>query len=597
MRILLFPIYLPNGEFMHFRKNISRMFTMKIVVGAIAAMGLLFASGGQGASAEQHDITGVLYLLLLDKNSSTGPHASLTYSDYPTSCLACHNNGSAGNQYDQLWNATHYQWLGTAEDMLNQSDTQQGKLTNSVNSYCINILGNWPVCGSCHAGRGIKPGNGDTKANIDCLVCHNKDYATQRTRLPDGSMGVAMPTDSMVRNIHAPTRTNCLMCHATAGGGDGVKRGDLSVATINNGDATFDVHMNTVGSDLSCQSCHVFNDHKVIGKGSDLRPTDDQERGSEVSCTTCHATMATSGHASTTTDRHVSRGKIACQVCHISIYAKVATETHRDWLYHHDGTDATTCSDASPCPGHPHAEKAADLTPKYKWWNRLSDNYLLGDDASITYDAALEIYPTSRPFGTFDLDDTDTKIYPFKYKTANQPMITDNNVLAALDTFVYMVGTGNVTEAVEAGLVNMGYSASQTVEWVTTDTYQLLNHGVEPAATALDCTDCHSGASGLTTNTRMPFAALGYHDFRNSSVNLCALCHELENDNRIDIHDRHVRSIGYACADCHGTGAPLRKPQGDLCNDCHGFESDTIQNIHLKHVKDKKYDCNECHFF
>lgn len=269
----------------------------------------------------------------------SGPHANLTFAQYPGNCLSCHQNKA-----EEVAGSTHYRWTGDAPDMVNDSTPTQGKLTNAVNSYCINILGDWSVCGTCHVGRGKRPDDTSLSSeseneNIDCLMCHNEEYATQRKRLVDGSMGVDLPVDAMVQNIQRPTRSNCLTCHAKAGGGDAVKRGDLSLATITNSDPYFDVHMNTSGADLNCQACHVFKNHRVIGKGSDLRPTDDPTRGSEVSCLTCHTDKGTTaGHATTEINAHVAR--VACQTCHIPIYAKVATEIHRDWRFHHDGSQA-----------------------------------------------------------------------------------------------------------------------------------------------------------------------------------------------------------------------------------------------------------------
>ena len=210
---------------------------------------------------------------------------------------------------------------------MGQGPMLQGKLTNAINNYCINIQGNWDLCGSCHAGRGTKPGEGDGIENVDCLMCHNQDYAMARVRRLDGSMGPPDGTDQAtldgyVRNLHPPTSANCLKCHAKAGGGDGVKRGDLSLALIDNSDPNFDVHMDVLGPNLSCRDCHVFQGHRVIGKGSDLRPTDDLARGSEVSCVSCHNGMDSgTGHSSagrsSDPDRHVAR--VACQSCHIPV--------------------------------------------------------------------------------------------------------------------------------------------------------------------------------------------------------------------------------------------------------------------------------------
>ena len=470
-----------------------------------------------------------------DGGGKSGPHAKLTFEEYPGNCLGCHQNEAT-----EVADSTHYRWTGDAPDMVNGTALQQGKLTNAVNSYCINILGNWPVCGSCHVGRGRRPDDPvATSENIDCLMCHNEEYATQRIRLPDGSLGVEMPVESMVQNIQRPKRSNCLACHAKAGGGDGVKRGDLSLANVTNSDPFFDVHMNTSGANLDCQTCHIFKNHRVIGKGSDIRPTDDLVRGSEVSCLTCHTDKGTpNGHDTMKINDHVAR--VACQTCHIPVYAKVATETHRDWRTHHDGSPA----DGGSGPGHPHTEKLSDLTPVYAFWNRLSDNYLLGDDASRTYDRNFDTYPTSRPSG--GVDDAASKLYPFKYKTAVQPKTIVDNRLIALDTFDYLKVSGNVSQAIEKGLVNMGYPPVEPYEWIVTDTYQLLNHGVEPASRALTCNECHGDTARLDLQ-----GELGYQ-VKVSQASLCSQCHEMERNKGFGfVHNLHVSKERIDCLNCH----------------------------------------------
>jgi len=504
---------------------------------------LLLAVGYGGAAADSDDELSKPSSELSAGESKTptdnpgngGPHTGLTYADYPGNCLSCH-----AEQANDMRNTTHYQWVGDAPDMVNGAGLAQGKLTNAVNSYCINIMGNWPVCGSCHVGRGLQPD--DTSAdleNIDCLMCHSSDYATQRKRLPDGSMGVDAPDDAWVQNVHKPNRVNCLSCHAKAGGGDGVKRGDLSWATATNTDPGFDVHMNAHGADLDCQSCHVFQNHKVIGKGSDLRPTDDTDRGAEISCLTCHTDKGgRNGHRTRKVNDHVAR--VACQTCHIPTYAKVATETYRDWRTHHDGSPA----DESAHPGHPYTEKMADLTPTYRFWNRTSDNALLGDDASAGYNADTDTWPTSTPVG----DVTDGKLYPFKYKTAMQPKTVADDRLIALNTFEYLKVSGNVVTSIEQGLTAMGYPAHEPYEWVLTDTHQMLNHGISPSSEALRCTDCHGGAG------------------------------------RIDLQGE----LGYR----------LNGDKSTVCSKCHGSKEEKgFDVIHTKHVKDKKYDCSSCHIF
>ena len=467
-------------------------------------------------------------------------HANLNFNEYPANCLSCH-----ASEAKDVANSTHYRWLGDTPDMLNAPGTQQGKLTNAVNSYCINIEGNWPVCGSCHVGRGLRPDDAAADmTNVDCLSCHSAEYAGQRKRLPDGSMGVETPTDSMVRGVHRPTRANCLACHAKAGGGDGVKRGDLSLATITNADSDFDVHMNTGGPDLACQDCHVFENHKTIGKGSDLRPTDDMTRGSELQCITCHSGKdRAGGHGLTKINDHVAR--VACQTCHIPEYAKVATETHRDWRSHHDGSPA----DSTAGPGHPYTEKMANLTPVYRFWNRLSDNALLGDDALLTYNSGTDTWPTSTPAGDVD----DGKLYPFKYKTAMQPKTVADDRLVALNTFEYLKVSGDVGPSIEQGLAAMGYPSDEPYEWVLTDTYQLLNHGVSPSPRALQCNDCHQGGSRMDLQ-----GDLGYR-IKADKASLCIQCHDREDNLGFTaVHDQHVDDEGLACSSCHNFSRPER---------------------------------------
>lgn len=438
---------------------------------------------------------------------------------YGDKCLDCH-----AKEANEVHGSLHYQWQGDAPDMVN-GPSPQGKLTNSVNSYCINILGNWQGCGACHIGKGAKPEAVASQAqleNIDCLKCHSKG-------------GVL------------PTRVDCLKCHAKAGGGDAVKRGDLALAQGNTSDRVYDVHMATTGANLNCQSCHITQAHRIAGKGSDLRATD---LAVQMSCTDCHAAKATSsGHSSADIGRHV--GRVACQTCHIPIYAKdaadtlatEATETHRTWVK----------SDAVAAPFHPSSVKANNLVPKYRFWNGKSNNYLLGDLSKV--DPATGRIPTSRPVG--GVNDAQSKLYPFKYKTAEQPMIASTKQLIALDTSVYFA-TADPVAATRKGLVNMGFSADEPYSWVVTDTFQLLNHQVSPQSSVLGCNDCH----GSTTRINLK-GELGY-GLKGATATVCTQCHGLKEVKPFTtIHDKHVKDKGYDCSWCHSFSRPergLRKP-------------------------------------
>jgi len=462
------------------------------------------------------------------------PHAALTWSG-PDTCLQCHSA-----EAHEVHGSVMYQWKGETPEMVN-GGAQQGKNAGAVNSYCINTLGNWDACGNCHVGLGAQPQDDATPeqlANIDCMLCHQQAY---RRKKVDGVFSpdtdaMAISMDEAAQSVHRPVRLNCLQCHAKAGGGDAVKRGDLTLAHADTADFTFDVHMSTTGADLRCQSCHTFTDHKVAGRGSDLRPTDSDVI---VECSNCHSAMAAGDHEGSFLDRHTAR--VACQTCHIPTYAKdaadsaatEATEVYRTWLSSHSDT----------APFHPVMDKLNDLAPEYRFWNRLSDNYLLGDVAAV--DPQTGRYPTSRPLG--DVDDPDSKLYAFKYKTAQQPMANSTGQLIALDTSVFFA-TGDAAAATEQGLANMGLGADEPYSWVETDTYQMLNHEVSPSGQALECGDCHGSTARM----------------------------DLQGD------------LGYG----------LKASLGELCVQCHGYKSSKgFTENHDKHVKDKKYDCSWCHQF
>lgn len=475
----------------------------------------------------------------------TPGHEGLVYEG-PGTCLECH----ADHGLDVFY-STHYQWKGIAPDMINQNgrnDGLQGKHAGAVNTYCGNITGNWGGCSSCHIGRGAQPEAVATVTqleNIDCLICHQEAYKRKKVdgvMQPDtANMGISM--DEAVQTVHKPTRVTCLQCHAKAGGGDAVKRGDLALATGHTTDAHYDVHMATTGANLDCQACHVPENHRFPGKGSDIRPTD-LDVDLDCANSSCHSSAP---HENSDINRHTA--KVACQTCHISVYGKnasdseatEATEIHRSWQA---GSDHTSS------PLHPVTTKANDLVPEYRHWNRASDNYLLFDEVQEDWETGT--HHTSVPDG--GVDDANSKLYPFKYKTSDYPMRTASNQLIALDTSVFFA-TADAEAATRAGLQNMGFDWSDDYHWVTTDTYQLLNHQVSPADDALNCTACHMDTERMDLQGDLGFAPI------NANRDSCASgCHSAEkafewaygNYEEFKAHHEKHREKGAECRDCHG---------------------------------------------
>lgn len=472
-------------------------------------------------------------------------HQSIVAWQGSATCLQCHET-----EAQQVFHSAHYQWLGETPYMTT-GPFIQGKLDIGVNSYCINTTGNWAGCGACHVGLGARPEPQVSQVqleNIDCLICHQDNYKRKKvngTFVPDtGLMTISIL--QAAQTVHRPTRQSCLQCHAKGGGGDNYKRGDLAIAHGTTTDRNFDVHMATTGANLSCQSCHLTEQHHIAGRGSDLRETDLDR---EMSCTNCHTNKATaSGHQNTVIGRHVTR--VACQTCHIATYARNAidtaasemTEIHRDWRLPH-----VTASGAI----HPTPTMAGNLTPRYAWWNGTSSSYLLFDDAAL--DPQTGRIPTSRPVG--EINGLQAKLYPFKYKTATQPLAIAPNQLIALDTSVYF-STGAPQAAIESGLVNMGYQPNEPFNWVETDTFQLLTHEVAPSTSALSCTACHDNT------TRMDLTgSLGYQ-LKGARSSVCTQCHEMKSfegaSEYVAVHDKHVRSKQYDCSWCHNFSRPER---------------------------------------
>jgi hypothetical protein len=488
-------------------------------------------------------------------------HSNLLWTGSYEICAGCH-----AAKVNEVLNSTHYQWKGSGAEMVSGS-AQQGKIvqldsagkvlpgTSAMNAYCINILGNWNGCGSCHIGLGAQPTT--TSFNVDCLVCHPKQYKRKKVNgvfQPD-TANMCISMDTAVQTVHRPTRDNCIQCHSYGGGGDNYKRGDLAVAHASTTDTAFDRHMSTAGGNLRCQSCHLTNQHKIAGRGTDLRPLDS---ATTVTCANCHPTKAgASGHTTADVNKHV--GRLACQACHIPNFAKnavdtsasEATEIHRDWQ--------APEWNAAKLRWEPTPTKANNLIPEYLHWNGTSWGYNLLDVA--IWDPKTNAYQISRPQG--DINDLNSKLYPFKYKTAVQAFAAALNLIIPIDTAKYWAMPAppsaptatDINVAVTSGLTNLGLSPTTAISWVTTDEYQLIAHEVPSAANnVLACNKCHINS----TATQMKLTS----------------------------------ELGYA----------IKKTTSDLCNDCHGTESysnsyNSFLSIHSRHVNSQKYDCSHCHNF
>jgi len=340
-------------------------------------------------------------------------------------------------------------------------NTWEGKNTG-MNDFCGAVESNEDMCGKCHIGFGLPTYDFSTE-NIDCLICHAPDY--KKTALgPDPSIDLDVAISGITGD---PTRAMCLRCHATAGGGNNRKRGDLELAMgaeIVSPD--LDVHMN---KNMSCQDCHTFDDHHVAGQGMDLRVADSDKI---VTCddSDCHGTEP---HTDSIYNMHTKR--LACTSCHITAYGKLEfAETERNW-------------EKAFIPGM--LTKENNPAPIHVWWNRESEISNLGDTIIPTEGSIL-----AKPMG--DVNDPDSKIYAARLHKGRQPWNGD----ILLPFKVATVKTDGMIRAIFDTTGKM----YDPVQYINTSRYMGLFHGVSPAKDALTCDDCHD-------NHKLDFDALGYN--------------------------------------------------------------------------------------
>ncbi len=482
-----------------------------------------------------------------------GSHAGrITTYEGTATCLACHRT-----EAQEVHNSVHYQWQGAASETIGLNTSKAGKM-GGINDFCIYPDINWigkltntagnevdGGCAKCHVGLGEKPTAESTSAqlaNIDCLICHSNTYQRKVDMVdsaykfvPDlAKMTVSI--DQAAADITLPSKDTCLNCHTKAGGGDNFKRGDIEEAH-RNPTRSFDVHMAARadgGAGLSCLDCHTAVQHKIAGRGTDLRPRELQD---EVNCTQCHGDAP---HDSRDINKHTAR--VNCTVCHIPHFAKVApTDMNRDW-----SKPGVFLSEKGLY--EPDHDKGSNVIPVYRFFNGMSSFYQFGDAAEPGPDGRIVM---SAPIG--DIHDAGAKIFAFKKHLAKQPIQTNERRLLPLKIGKFFM-TGQIDEAVKSGATELGWDKNGDVsyEFAETERYMGLFHEVAPQGDALNCNSCHNGG------TRLDFAALGYTPKEtNNGRRLCASCHQDESNEWSGselftrVHDKHVDDEGYNCNQCH----------------------------------------------
>lgn len=535
-------------------------------------------------------------------------HNTITQYDGPATCIACHETEAT-----EMLQSLHMQWSGPTPDLSNTNGEALGKGVGGINTFCTYAMSSKSACYSCHVRADGNAPDAVKAEDVDCLMCHNDTYQRKFVTDPNNTVTVTnvdnitktyvfgkvdgngnyttvpdydtMPAGTnmvnIARTVHLPTTKSCLRCHAKAGGGDWTKRGDMG---MNSAQATVeqDVHLAKDGANLSCVDCHSALNHKIAGRGIDLRQT-------EAKAPTCSACHTSAPHADSTLNRH-AQGQISCQVCHIREFGKGgATEMSRDWST--PVWNSAFCSGQGGYVGH--EVKEAFVKPEYVWFDGTSYVYNVGETIQPDERGVLSMAKANG--SAFD---GKSHIVPIKRHFSTMPLDANGKIIPPAIMWMFM--TGNFDIAIQKGLEEQaakGIAYTGNYSLVSADAEMLITHGVDPKEKAPSCIECHDGSGSTPDGTGMvPFEQLGYHKVPDA-VRSCTLCHEQKSLPWESMHQRH-RNESVSCSSCH-TPDPtgLVAAKSTLCSSCHSSKSWSASSGHKKHYLEKNIACVKCHTF
>ncbi len=427
-------------------------------------------------------------------------------------CLQCHSNAA-----QQVMKTTHWTW-----EFENKATKQKLGKKNVLNNFCLSIESNQAYCTTCHVGYGWKEKEYDftKQENVDCVVCHDTtglyrkqpgmggEVVARAMEFPPGSGKMIKPVDlrKVAQKVGKTSRDTCGACHFFGGGGDGVKHGDMD-SSLAAPEAKLDVHMDALGLDFKCATCHMTKDHDV--PGSRYAPIGKDDKGRLVrgstgkrNPSTCQSCHGNDPHKVARLNSHAT--KIACQTCHIPAFARGGVATKMSWDWSTAGRrDAegkqVTVKDEK---GHNIYESrkgdfilGENVVPEYRWFNGTVHYTLLEDkiDPSKVVNVNwIEGGPA----------DGKSLIWPVKVMRGKQPYDVVNLTLVKPET-----APPNTTgywknldweKAIEVGMHSAGQPFSGKFDFVSTEMTWPITHMVAPKAAGLGCADCHSKASRLT---------------------------------------------------------------------------------------------------
>jgi octaheme c-type cytochrome (tetrathionate reductase family) len=271
-----------------------------------------------------------------------------------------------------------------------------------------------------------------------------------------------------------------------------VKHGDLEMSMFDPS-KDVDVHMATDGVDLQCTACHTAENHKIKGKVYSLSSMN----RNRSTCEQCHTDRP---HNDDVINQHTV--KVACQACHIPVYAKVnATKMTWDWSTAGRLKNGEPYEEDDADGNHTYMSIKGSFTwaknvePEYVWFNGTANHYLLGDKIDTT-----DVIKINSLNGSYA--DRDAKIIPVKIHRARQIYDPVNKLIIQPNLFAPNKGEGafwkdfdwNAAAAKGMQDVHLPYSGKYT--FVRTEMYWPVNHMVSKKEKAVACSECHTRENG-----------------------------------------------------------------------------------------------------
>ena len=459
------------------------LYGVTVYASCLLAGGLFIAAPAYPLTAEHSE------LKELQKEFKTGPEVT-------RACIQCHTKAAK-----QIHKTKHWTW-----EFLNPDNKQRLGKRNILNNFCITPQSNFSHCAACHVGYGWVDNNFDftIEENVDCLVCHDTTGTYWKAGDNGGLPRETVDLQYVAQNIGKTSRDTCGVCHFFGGGGNGVKHGDMddSLAVP---ERELDVHMDAVGEDFTCATCHKHIEHDIAGS----RYTPDAvhtegyhiqrrylDKQNNAHCRACHGNRPHEKADKARLNQHAN--KIACQTCHIPTIARGGVATRMSWDW---STAGQLDENGKPIQKYVkgnlvyHGKRgtftyADNIEPEYIWFNG-EVRYVLLDERVRTNDRGYVEINSFRG----SPDDGRSRIWPIKVFRGVQPYDPEMGTLVVphttgLDEDSYW-RSFDWKKAITAGMLSAGRPFSGKVDFIKTQMSWPINHMVAPAEDAVNCDECH----------------------------------------------------------------------------------------------------------